>query len=119
MQSVHSLHSSLHLPFALLPSPLSFETQHITTKRTKRNTLTLRLRLNQTQTPNQLWRFDWKGLEDKQEEVRGLAIRIRDAARELEVECEEKGWDAPGVIGCGVRDPEEASRIFSPYSFYS
>ncbi len=64
---------------------------------------------------NQLWRFDWDGLEDKREQVHALAVRIRDATNDLEVECERNGWDAAGVIGCAIRDAEEAARIFSPY----
>lgn len=64
---------------------------------------------------HQLWRCDWDGLEDKQEQVHALAIHIRDATNELEAECERNGWDALGAIGCAIRDPEEAARIFSPY----
>lgn len=67
----------------------------------------------------QRWRFDWTGLEDKQVEVHNLATCIQKATTELQKECMENGWEATGAIGCGIRNPGEAERIFSPYVLYS
>jgi hypothetical protein len=76
--------------------------------------------LTTTKQPSmpQVWRFDWDGLEDKKAEVHNLAVQIQLHTNELEVECDENGWDAAGAVGCAVQNPDAAECIFSPYVIF-
>ncbi len=91
-------------------------------KTKQRKTLTLHLntvntvkRKRTNPYDDQIWRFDWDGFEQEREEVHNLAVQIQEATAELDSECKTNGWQCCGAVGCAVRDPEEAERIFSPY----
>jgi hypothetical protein len=81
----------------------------------KRRTVTLKLRPRHPHPyRDKIWQLDWIGFEKQREQVRKLALRIKEDTQEFEKECVSKGWQACGALGCAIRNPEEAERIFSP-----
>jgi hypothetical protein len=93
-------------------------TSRVTTvikKQKQKKPLTLRLQPRKINRIRQIWRFDWEGLELERARILELTLEIQKVTDELELECNAKGWQAAGAIGCAIRDPAEAERIFSPY----
>ncbi len=81
----------------------------------KQKPLTLHLKAKSSKRVRQVWRFDWNGLDEERDRIRCLTEEIEQKTNALESECKGRGLQAAGAIGCAIRNPEEAERLFSPY----